>query len=76
MKPSFLQQTFLATSAGEMGKTKYILKVMYAKKFRMQKNTKTNSRNRDNNTYPLMDDVHVNCMHSISFTLIYFCLSS
>ena len=29
-----------------------------------KKNTKTNSRNRDNTTYPLMDDVHVNWINS------------
>ena len=62
----------MATSAGEMGKTKQILKEIYAKSSECKKNTKTNSRNRDKNTYPLMDDVHVNCMHSISFYINLF----
>ena len=58
------------------GENKIDFKSDICQKFRMQKNTKTNSRNRDNNIYPLMDDVHVNWINSWSFALIYFCLSS
>ena len=76
MKPSFLQQTFFGHFRRWDGQKKIDFKSDICKKFRMQKNTKTNSRNRDNNTYPLMDDVHVNWINSWSFALIYFCLSS
>ena len=61
------------------GENKIHFKSDIRKTFKTQKkkkNTKTNSRNRDNTIYPLMDDVHVNWINSWSFALIYFCLSS
>ena len=65
MKPSILQQTFRRPL--QQKRWGYTQNVQIAKK-----STKTNSRNRDNNTYPLMDYVHVNCMHSISFYINLF----
>ena len=67
MKPSFLQQTCFGHFRRRDGENKIDFKSDICVTFRMlkkKKNTKTNSRNRDNTTYPLMDDVHVNCINS------------
>ena len=75
MKPSLSQQTFFGYFHRRDGENKIGFKSDISKKLRMQKKkiqTKTNSRNRDNNAYPFMDDVHVNCTHSISFYINLF----
>ena len=76
MKPSLSQQTFFGHFQRRDGENKIGFKSDISKKLRMQKKKKiqrkTNSRNRDNNAYPLRDDVHVNCTHSISFYINLF----